>query len=48
MCPKKKNESKTLTKHISCESKCKFDGRKVIQIKSAIIINVDPGVKTYL
>ena len=44
----KKNESKTLTKHISCESKCKFDGRKVIQTKSAIIINVDPGVKTYL
>ena len=23
-----KNESKTLTKHISCECKCKFDGRK--------------------
>ena len=22
------NESKTLTKHISCEWKCKFDGRK--------------------
>ena len=22
------NEWKTLTKHISCESKCKFDGRK--------------------
>ena len=22
------NESKTLRKHISCESKCKFDGRK--------------------
>ena len=22
------NESKTLTKHISCKSKCKFDGRK--------------------
>ena len=22
------NESKTLTKHISCESKCKLDGRK--------------------
>ena len=22
------NESKTLTKHISCEYKCKFDGRK--------------------
>ena len=22
------NESKTLTKHISCECKCKFDGKK--------------------
>ena len=22
------NESKVLTKHISCQSKCKFDGRK--------------------
>ena len=22
------NESKTLTKHISCECKCKFDGAK--------------------
>ena len=22
------HESKTLTKHISCESKCKFDDRK--------------------
>ena len=22
------NESKTLTKHRSCECKCKFDGRK--------------------
>ena len=22
------NESKTLLKHISCECKCKFDGRK--------------------
>ena len=22
------NELKTLTKHISCECKCKFDGRK--------------------
>ena len=22
------NESKTLTEHISCECKCKFDGRK--------------------
>ena len=23
------NESKTLTKHISCECKCRFDGRKL-------------------
>ena len=23
------NESKTLTKHISCKCKCKFDGRKI-------------------
>ena len=23
-----RNESKTLTKHMSCECKCKFDGRK--------------------
>ena len=22
------NETKTLTKHISCRGKCKFDGRK--------------------
>ena len=22
------NQSKTLTKHISCKCKCKFDGRK--------------------
>ena len=22
------NELKTLTKHVSCECKCKFDGRK--------------------
>ena len=25
---KGKDESKTLTKHISCECKCRFDGRK--------------------
>ena len=24
------NKSKTLTKHVSCEYKCKFDGRKCI------------------
>ena len=33
------NESKKLTKHISCECKCKFDGR---------IINVDVSVKNII
>ena len=37
------NESKILTKHISCECKCKFDGR--IKIKNGIMINVDGSVK---
>ena len=35
------NESKTLTKNISCECKCKFDGKNVIQINGGITINVD-------
>ena len=35
------NESKTLTKHISCECKCKFDGRK----RLTITINVDVSAK---
>ena len=34
------NESKTLTKHISC--KCRFDGRKC---DCGIMINVDVSVK---
>ena len=34
------NESKTLTKNISCECKCKFDGKNVIQINGGITINV--------
>ena len=33
------NEQKTLTKHISCEFKCKFDEQKVIQINGGITIN---------
>ena len=41
-------ESKTLTKHISCECKCRFDGKNVIQINSGIIINVDVIVKNVL
>ena len=38
-------ESKTLTKHISCKCKCRFDGKNVIQINGGIIINVDVIVK---
>ena len=40
------NESKMLTKHISCECKCRFDRKNVIQINGAITINVDVSVKT--
>ena len=29
------NEPKTLTKHISCNCKCKFDEKNVIQINGA-------------
>ena len=36
-----KNESKFLTKDISCKCKFKFDGKNVIQIKRGIIINVN-------
>ena len=39
------NESKALTKHISCEFKCKFDGQKVIQINGGITISTDVSVK---
>ena len=43
------NELKTLTEHISCECKCKFDGTKS-QINGGISINVDMNVKniTYM
>ena len=44
------NESKTLTKHVSCECKCKFDGRKCNSIKSGVMINVDASASniTYI
>ena len=35
------NKSKTLTKHTSCECKCRFDGKNLIQINGGITINVD-------
>ena len=40
------NELKSLTKHISCEYKCKFDGKNAIQINGGIEINVDASVKS--
>ena len=39
------NESKPLTKYISCECKYKFGGKNVIQINGGITINVDVLVK---
>ena len=42
------NESKTLTKDISCECKCKFDGRKCNSNQWWITINVDGSVKKFM
>ena len=42
------NELKTLSKHISCECKCKFDKTNVIQINGGITINVDASVKNIM
>ena len=41
------NESKTLTKHISCERNCNLMEENVIQINGGIMINVDVGVKKH-
>ena len=41
-------ESKTLTKHISCECKCRFDGKNVIQVNGGITINIDVSIKTFM
>ena len=40
------NKSKKLTKDLSCECKCRFDGKNVIQISGGVTINVDVSVKT--
>ena len=42
------NESKTLTKHISYECKCKFDGRKLIWINGGTTVNIDASVKNVM
>ena len=36
-----KNESKILTKDTSCDCKCRFDGKNLIQINGGITVNVD-------
>ena len=42
------SELKTFTKHLSCECKYKFDGRKLeTQIKSRIMINVCVSTKFF-
>ena len=38
-------KSKILTNYVSCESKCKFDGRKCKSNQSGIMINVGASVK---
>ena len=39
------NESKILTKHIPCECKCKFDGRKCNSDQKRTMINFDVSAK---
>ena len=41
------NESETLTKHMSYECKCNFDGRNVIQVKIRKTVNVDVSLKIW-
>ena len=43
-----KNESKLLTKDISCECKCGFYRKNVIQIYGGITINVNVSVKNVM
>ena len=37
-----------LTKDISCECQCKFNGKNVIQIKNGITINVNASFKNII
>ena len=39
------NESRTLTKDVSCKCECKFDNKNVAQIKSGITVTVSVIVK---
>ena len=42
------NESRISTKDISCECKCNFDEKNVIQINSGIVINIDVNIKNVM
>ena len=42
------DELKTSTKHMSCECKCKFDRKNVIQIIGEIMINVSVEKMMYV
>ena len=42
------NESKILTKDISCKCKCRFDRKNVIQINGEITVNVDVSAKNVM
>ena len=39
------NEARALVKHISCDFKCKFNSKHVIQIKNEIMKHVNVSVK---
>ena len=42
------NKSRTLTRHISSEFKCKFDAKNIIQINGGTTIDVDMNIKCYM
>ena len=41
-------EKKTSIKHISCDCKCKLNGKYTVQIRNGIMINVNTSIKKYL
>ena len=44
----RKKDPKILTKDISCECKCRFDGKNIIQINDATTINGNVSVKNVM
>ena len=39
------NKAKTEVQHVSCDFKCKFDGKNVIQLKNGVLISVNMRAK---